>query len=157
MVWQLLIIKGLGMYRYPLYAPLMGLDTIHGPKAKNGSAALRQILDIQLFRWSPLISDEFGHETCSIGNFISLPSHVVQEWPNWILYASCTLLWRWGGHGLRVGLEVKIWNSELDWISTSMCASPCLSSALLMSHLSSSSPPWFLTIIKSLGSNWFSK
>jgi hypothetical protein len=26
-----------------------GLDTIHGPKAKNSGAAARQILDIQLF------------------------------------------------------------------------------------------------------------
>jgi hypothetical protein len=26
-----------------------GLHTIHGPKAKNGSAAPRQILDVQLF------------------------------------------------------------------------------------------------------------
>jgi hypothetical protein len=26
-----------------------GLDTIHDPKAKNGSATPRQILDIQLF------------------------------------------------------------------------------------------------------------
>jgi hypothetical protein len=33
-----------------------------------------------------------------------------------------------------------------------MCTSPFLSCALLMSHSSSSSSPWFLTIIKSLGS-----
>jgi hypothetical protein len=27
-----------------------GLDTIHGPKAKNGGTTPRQILDVQLFR-----------------------------------------------------------------------------------------------------------
>jgi hypothetical protein len=46
MVRWLLIIKGIGMYMYPLDATLMGLDTIHGPKVKNGGVAPRQILDV---------------------------------------------------------------------------------------------------------------
>jgi hypothetical protein len=40
-MWKLLIIKGLGMWKYPLDATLMGLDMIHGPKAKNDGAAPR--------------------------------------------------------------------------------------------------------------------
>jgi hypothetical protein len=47
MQW-LLIIKGMEMFKYPQDATLMGLDTIHSPKAKNGSAALRQILDVHV-------------------------------------------------------------------------------------------------------------
>jgi hypothetical protein len=49
MVRQLLIIKGLGTYKYPLDATLMGLDTIHGPMPKNSGVTPRQILDAQLF------------------------------------------------------------------------------------------------------------
>jgi hypothetical protein len=46
MVQWLLIIKGLGTYKYPLDANLMGIYTIHGPKVKNGGATPRQILDV---------------------------------------------------------------------------------------------------------------
>jgi hypothetical protein len=67
MMRQLQIIKGIGFCRYPLDASLMGLDMIHGPKAKNGGAAPRQILDVQLFRWFPLISDEFELGPVSLG------------------------------------------------------------------------------------------
>jgi hypothetical protein len=38
-----------------------GLDMIHGPKAKNGGAASRQILYVQLFQRSLFIPNEFGH------------------------------------------------------------------------------------------------
>jgi hypothetical protein len=44
MVHRLLIIKGLGAYKYPLGTTLMGIDMIHGPKAKNGGVTPRQIL-----------------------------------------------------------------------------------------------------------------
>jgi hypothetical protein len=64
-----------------------GLDTIHGPKAKNGGIAPRQILDVQLFWRFMLIPDEFGHGTSSIGKNISLPFHRTQECPNWMSYA----------------------------------------------------------------------
>jgi hypothetical protein len=83
-----LIIKGLGMCKYPLNATLMGLDMIHGPKAKNGGVAPRQILDVQLFQRFPLIPDEFGHETNTIGNVISLTFQGVQECPNWMSCAT---------------------------------------------------------------------
>jgi hypothetical protein len=95
--------------------------------------------------------------TEAIGTFISFSFREYVECPNPILYVSCTSIWSRGGPGLLVGLEVKLWNCDLDWISTMMCASPWLSSTLLMSRSSSSSYPLFLTIIKSLGSNWFSK
>jgi hypothetical protein len=85
------------------------------------------------------------------------PGQMTLEHPNLISYAFCTSIWIWGGPGLRVELEVRLWNSEFDWISTLICASPCLCSALLMSHWSSSLSPRFLTIIKSLDSNRFSK
>jgi hypothetical protein len=49
MVQRLLIIKGLGTCKYPFGSNPNGLDTIHAPKAKNGGAAPRQILDVQLF------------------------------------------------------------------------------------------------------------
>jgi hypothetical protein len=44
---------------------------IHGLKAKNGGAVLGQILDVQLIKRLPSISDAFGHGTSSIGKFIS--------------------------------------------------------------------------------------
>jgi hypothetical protein len=59
-----------------------GLDMIDGPMAKNGSVAPRQILDVQLFWWSPLADDEFVHGTSSIGKVISLPFQWVQECPS---------------------------------------------------------------------------
>jgi hypothetical protein len=67
---------------------LNGLDMIHGPKAKNGGVAPRQILDVQLFQRSLLILKEFGHGTNSIGMDISLPFHGVQERPNCMSYAT---------------------------------------------------------------------
>jgi hypothetical protein len=72
-----------------------GLDTIHGLKIKNGSAAPRQILDIQLFQWFPLIADEFRYGTSSIGKDISLPFHGVQEHPNYMLYATWASFFMW--------------------------------------------------------------
>jgi hypothetical protein len=95
--------------------------------------------------------------TDAIGNIVLSSFRSYVERPNPMLYVSCTSIWSWGGPGPWVGLEVKLWNSELNWTSTLMCASPCLSNALLMSHKPSSSSSWFLTIIKSLGSNRFSK
>jgi hypothetical protein len=65
-----------------------GLDTIHGPKAKNGGAAQRQILDVQLIRRFPLISVEFRHGTSSIGTDIFLTFQIVQEQPNWMSYVT---------------------------------------------------------------------
>jgi hypothetical protein len=65
-----------------------GLDMIHGPKAKNGGAATKQILDVQLFRRSPLNLDEFGHRTSSIRNVISFSVHRVEECLNWMWYAT---------------------------------------------------------------------
>jgi hypothetical protein len=65
-----------------------GLDMIHDPKAKNGGATPRQILDVQLFQCPPLILNKFGHGISSIGNGISLPFHVVQERPNWMSYVT---------------------------------------------------------------------
>jgi hypothetical protein len=58
-----------------------GLDTMHGPKAKKGGAAPRQILDVQLFRRFLLIPDEFRHSTSSIGKVVSLPFQGVQKRP----------------------------------------------------------------------------
>jgi hypothetical protein len=96
MVWWLLIVKGLGMCMYPLDATLTNLDTIHGPKPTNGGATQRQIPYIQLFRRLPLITDEFGHGTNSIGKVISLPLHAVQGHPNWMSYTTweSVLMWR---------------------------------------------------------------
>jgi hypothetical protein len=62
------------------------LETIHGPKAKNGCVAPRQILNVQLLRQSPLIPDAFGHEISSIRNVLSLPFQGIQERPNWMPY-----------------------------------------------------------------------
>jgi hypothetical protein len=59
-----------------------GLDTIHNANARIGIAAPRQILDVQLFRWSPFIPDEFGDGISSIRNIISLPHQGVQGHPN---------------------------------------------------------------------------
>jgi hypothetical protein len=72
-----------------------GIDMIHSPKAKNGGAAPRQILNIELFQRSLLILDEFGHETNSIGKCISLPFQGVQERPNWMSYVTweSVLIW----------------------------------------------------------------
>jgi hypothetical protein len=114
-------------------------------------------LDIEILSAILVESILFGPRTSSIGKFILSSFRAYVERPNPIWYASCTSIWSRGGPGLRVGLEVKLWNSELDWISTLMCTSSCLSDTLLVSHLSSSSSPWFLTIIKLLGSNRFSK
>jgi hypothetical protein len=49
-----------------------GIDTIHGPKGKNGGAAPRQILGVQVFRQFLLIPDEFVYGTSSIGMAIPL-------------------------------------------------------------------------------------
>jgi hypothetical protein len=78
--------KGSWDVQVPSGCNLNELDTIHGPKAKNNGTAPRQILDIQLFHRFPLIPDEFGHGTSSIGTFISLYFQGVQEHPNWISY-----------------------------------------------------------------------
>jgi hypothetical protein len=72
-----------------------GLDTIHGPKAKNDGATARQILDVQFFRCFLFIPDEFGHGTSSIGDAISLTFHGVQECPNWMSYVTCALVLMW--------------------------------------------------------------
>jgi hypothetical protein len=61
MLWSILIIKGLGTCKYSQDATVMGLDTIHDPKAKNDGVAPRQILNIQLFQQFPLIEDDFEH------------------------------------------------------------------------------------------------
>jgi hypothetical protein len=82
-----------------------GLDMIHGPKAKNGDATPRQILDVQLFRRSPLTPDEFGHGTSSIEKVISFPFDGVQEHPNWMLYMTCGSVLIWTAHG-QVGLWI---------------------------------------------------
>jgi hypothetical protein len=50
-----------------------GLDMIHSPKAKNGGAAPRQIVDIKLFQRIPLISDDLRHGTGSIRKDMYLP------------------------------------------------------------------------------------
>jgi hypothetical protein len=54
-----------------------GLDMIHGPKAKNGGATLRQILDVKLFRRFPFILNDSRHATSAIGKAISLTSQGV--------------------------------------------------------------------------------
>jgi hypothetical protein len=84
-----------------------GLHTIHGPKAKNGGAAPRQILDVKLFQGFPLIPDDFRCGTSSIRKFISLPFQGVQECPNWMSYVTRTsvLIWR---APRRVGLYILI-------------------------------------------------
>jgi hypothetical protein len=99
-----MIIKALGTCKYPGCNP-NGLDTIHGPKAKYGGVAPRQILDVQLFRRFLLILDEFGHETSSIGKVISLHFHGVQELPNWMLYATWESVLMWATP-IRVGLWI---------------------------------------------------
>jgi hypothetical protein len=82
-----------------------GLDMIHGPKAKHGGATSRQIQDIKLFWWFPLIPDDFRYGPSSIGNTISLPFQEVQERPNWMSYATwaSALIWTapW-----RIGLYI---------------------------------------------------
>jgi hypothetical protein len=79
----------------PLDTTLMGLDTIHGPMAKNGGAAPKHILDVQLFLRFPLIPDELGHWTSSFGNDISLTFQGLQERPNWMLYTTWTSVLIW--------------------------------------------------------------
>jgi hypothetical protein len=59
-----------------------------------------------------------GPKTSTIGTFISSSFRAYIEHPNPISYTSCTSIWSRGGLILWVGLEVKLWNSELDWIST---------------------------------------
>jgi hypothetical protein len=119
------------------YAPRCnpdGLDMIHGPKAKNGSGP-RQILDVQFFERSLLISDEFGHGTSSIGMYISLPFQAAKERPNWMLYATweSVLIWT---TPRRVGLWIlklllQFWSNPIlvghgtDFIGNLMSSSFC--------------------------------
>jgi hypothetical protein len=67
-----------------------------------------------------------------------------------VLYINLKPWWSWTPSWTQSQtLEFWIgWDLHLDW---------CISSALLMSHSCSSSTPWFLTIIKSLGTNRFWK
>jgi hypothetical protein len=76
-----------------------GLDTIHGPKAKNGGTTQRQILDVQFFRRFPLIPDEFGPSTSSIRKDIPLPFQEVQGRTNWMSYMTWTLVLIWTAPG----------------------------------------------------------
>jgi hypothetical protein len=52
-------------------------------------------MDVRLFRRSLLIPAEFGNGTSSVGNFISLPFKRVQEWPNWMSYATWESVLMW--------------------------------------------------------------
>jgi hypothetical protein len=56
----------------------------------------------------------FGHGTRTIRKLVSSYFRAYVELPNLMLYASCTSIWSRGGPGLRVGLRVKLSNSELD-------------------------------------------
>jgi hypothetical protein len=78
---------------------LNGLDTIHDPNAKKGVAAPRQILEVQLFRQSPLIFDVFGHGTNSIKKVVSIHFEAIQERPNWMSYATWASILIWTAPG----------------------------------------------------------
>jgi hypothetical protein len=88
-----------------------------------------------LFRWLLVTLILVDHETSCVGKIILLAFYAYEEHPNQMSYASCASIWKQDGHGLWDWLKVKLCNSELDWISTLVCASPCLSSTLLMSHM----------------------
>jgi hypothetical protein len=78
MVWRLLIIEGLGAYMYPLDATLMGLDTINGPKAKNGGATPRQIL--LTFPKTPRMPE------LDVVCDLIISFNVDNSWTSWTLY-----------------------------------------------------------------------
>jgi hypothetical protein len=96
---------------------------------------------LNLFRqlWSNPILVRLGPG--SIENFILSYFRVYVKCPNPISYASYTSISSWGGLWLWVGLEVKLWNSELYWISTLMCTSPCLS-VIPRSEIAGTKPPY---------------
>ena len=74
----------------PLDAPLMGSNTIQGPKTerKDGVAAPDQILDVNLFGQFPSTLDEFGLEIGSIGSLLKLSFQPYKERPNPTPYAT---------------------------------------------------------------------
>jgi hypothetical protein len=83
---------------------------------------------------TPILVD---HETGCGGRLISLYFHAYEEWQNQWLYILCASIWSQGDPGSRNWLKIRICNFELDWISTLVCASPCLFNTLLRSHMSS--------------------
>jgi hypothetical protein len=90
-----------------------------------------------LFRWLSMTLILVDHETCCIEKIIYLSFYTYEERINRRSYGSCASIWRQGGLGPRDWLEVRLCNSELDWIFTLACVCPWLSSTLLMSHMSS--------------------
>jgi hypothetical protein len=90
-----------------------------------------------LFWWLRVTPVLVDHETNCVEKLIFLSFHTYEEHPNWMSYVFCVSIWKQGDSGPWDWLEVWLCNSDLDWISTLSCASPWLSSTLLMSHMSS--------------------
>jgi hypothetical protein len=131
------------------------LNTGHWPKIDG--ATPWKFWKLILFWWFRTTSILVDHETGCIEKLISLACHAYVKRLNWRSYTSCSSIWRWGGLGLWVRLDVRPCNSKLDWSPTRIGCYCWSSMPLKLSLTSCSSFPWFLTIIKSLGSNIFSK
>jgi hypothetical protein len=82
-------------------------------------------LDVDIVPAILVKSNLVGSATDAIGKIISSYFRAYVECPNLISYAFCTSIRSQGGPELRVGLKIKLGNSELDWISTLMFESPC--------------------------------
>jgi hypothetical protein len=102
------------------------------------STLIERFWKMILFRWLRTTLILVDHETSCVGNHISLSFHAYEECPNQRLYVSCASIWRKGGPGPQDWLEIRLCNSELDWISTLVCASPCLSTP----SWCPTCPPW---------------
>jgi hypothetical protein len=111
----LLNIKCLGMCKTPGHTlNLNGLqyDT-RTNSPKDGDAAPRQILDVQLIQWFPLTQASFGHGSSAIGSFMKIYFQPYMERQNRTPYVAWASNLRQTAPGLRGGLEVKLyWASK---------------------------------------------
>jgi hypothetical protein len=128
-------------------------NSIHGSTAQNRWCSTRKVSEIAFVLMIAAYSDfnwPWGHSH-SKSYLLIFPC--ICRSPD----ASCVSIWRHGGTGLWVGLEVRLRSFEFDWIP------PCCV-CFLVSPAHSWCPtcppwstPWFLITIKSLCSNLFSR
>jgi hypothetical protein len=154
---QLLNIKARGLSPNTRMHPYWTPTRYMGHRPKIGGAAPGGVWKPILFWWFRKTLILVDHETTCVRNLISLAFHAYVERPYWRWYSSYPSIWNQGGPWLRVGLKARLYNTELDWISILVCTSPWFFSTSLMPRMFSSSSPWSRTIIKLLGSNWFSR
>jgi hypothetical protein len=111
------VVLGLGRLR-------VGRPQLGAKAHQTGDAAHWEILDVNLFRRSPLTQDEFWHETSAIGSSVKLCFQPYIKRPKPTPYATWVSVLLRTAPGLRTALELELllastWGFEPDqpWTS----------------------------------------